>query len=344
MTGEAGGHDATATPPPGPAHPGPAHPGTEQPGPTPGLPEAAVRRLSGGAWSSGLSVADFASCLEMGMEPVGFVQGYAVMQWGTTMVTGGYGGMLGGGMLGAGTYGSGIRQRRGQYVEQWQCPHGFVGAEHRMYGANYELTWLEQRWADGWGLAFGRMVEEAASLGATGVVGVVDDMRPLVGGTTAEFRASGTAIVVAGTPRPTAPFTTYLSGQRLAKLVEAGFAPVAVTATQSAVRMLSYCITQYQLAGTAGSTWYGSTAGGAVGVAPVDQVNRAQAAVRRLARERIRSQLGTDTLQGARLETAEREIGEGDLALQCTLKGNRVRRFKEFDPLADPSPVLRLLT
>lgn len=339
MTGEAGGPGAAATPPPA----------AERPGSEPQLPEAARRRLSGGAWSSGLSVADFASCLEMGLEPVGFVQGYAVMQWGAGMATGGFGGMLGGGafgggMIGGGAFGPGIRQRKGQYVEQWQCPHGFVGTEHRMYGANYEVTWLEQSWASGWGLATGRMVEEATSLGATGVVGVVDDMRPLVGGTTVEFRASGTAVVVPDAAHPPAPFTTYLSGQRLAKLVEAGFAPVAVVGTLSAVRMLGYCITHYQLAGTAVGSWYGTPAGGAVGVGPVDQVNRAEAAARRLARERIRSQLGTDTLHGATLEHAEREIGEGDLAIQCTLKGNRVRRFKEFDPLADPAPVVRLLT
>lgn len=310
-------------------------------GAEPQLPEAAARRLSGGAWSSGLSVADFASCLEMGMDPVGYVQGYAVMQWGNAGMTGAFGG----GMLGGNAFGPGIQRRQGQYVEQWRCPHGFVSAEHRIYGANYELTWFEQSWATGWGLAVGRMVEEAASIGATGVVGVVDGMRPLVGGTTAEFSASGTAIVVPDTARPPTPFTTYLSGQRLAKLVEAGFAPVAVVATLSAVRMLGYCITHYQLAGTAVGGWYGGGAGGgAVGVAPVDQVNRAQAAARRLARERVRSQLGSDALHGATLEHAEREIGEGDLTVQCTLKGNRVRQFKDFDPLPEPAPVVRLRT
>src|SRR5579862_2391416 len=163
-------------------------------------------------------------------------------------------------------------------------------------------------------------------------------------GGTVEFRASGTAVAVPGTPTPPAPFSTYLSGQRLAKLVEAGFAPVSVAATLSAVRMLGYCITHYQLAGTSVGTWYGTTASGAAGVGPVDQVNRAQAAARRLARERIRAQLGHDILHGATLEDTEREIGEGDLAIQCTLKGNRVRRFKDYDPLPDPTPVVRLLT
>ncbi len=306
------------------------------------LPEAATRRLTEGAWTSGLSVADFASCLDMGMRPVGYVQGYAIMQWSWFLSTGGFGTPTGGigGMLGGGwTAGP---QRRGQYLEQWQCPHGFVSAEHRMYGANYELTWLEESWATGWGLAMARMVDEARGLGATGIVGVLDSMRPFVGGMTVEFRASGTAVVVDGAPTPASPFSTYLSGQRLAKLIEAGFAPVSVAATLSAVRMLGYCITHYQLAGANVGTWYGPSAGGVAGVGPVDQVNRAEAAARRLARERVRAQLGADILHGATLERSEREIGEGDLSIQCTLKGTRVRRFKDFDPLPDAAPVVRL--
>ncbi|MGH9028103.1 MAG: heavy metal-binding domain-containing protein [Acidimicrobiales bacterium] len=303
------------------------------------LPEAATRRLAGGAWSSGLSVADFASCLDMGMEPVGYVQGYSVMQWSWFMATGGFG-------MGLGGFGGGLAtspQRQGQYVEQWRCPHGFVSSEHRMYGANYELTWLEDSWATGWGLATTRMIDEAKELGATGVVGVADDMRPLVGGATIEFRASGTAVVVPDAPRPETPFSTYLSGQRLAKLIEAGFAPVSVVATLSAVRMLGSCITHYQLAGSTVGSWYGPAAGGVSGVGPVDQVNRAEAAARRLARERIRSHLGSDILHGATLERSEHEIGEGDLSIQCTLKGTRARRFKAFDPLPDAAPVVRLV-
>ncbi|MGH8988901.1 MAG: hypothetical protein ACRDXC_09960, partial [Acidimicrobiales bacterium] len=103
-----------------------------------------------------------------------------------------------------------------------------------------------------------------------------------------------------------------------------------------------YCITHYQLAGSTVGNWYGSSAGGVSGVGPVEQVNRAEAATRRLARERLRAQLGTDILHGATLERSEREVGEGDLTIQCTLKGTRVRRFKEFDPLPDATPVVRL--
>ncbi|MGH9090138.1 MAG: heavy metal-binding domain-containing protein [Acidimicrobiales bacterium] len=297
----------------------------------PHLPEAAARRLGSGAWSSGLSIVDFASCLSSGMEPLGFVQGFSVMQWswyaGTFSRT--MGGLPG-------------RPAPGQYSEGWQCPHGFVGGEHRMYGYNFEQTWVEESWSTGWGLAYGRMVDEAESLGAHGVIGVVDEMQHLSGTGAAEFRIRGTAVAVPGAPRPSRPFTTLLSGQRLAKLVEAGYVPVSVAAAMSSVQMFGYCITHYQLAGSAAGNWSGSMSGGIAGVHSIVQVGRAQRAARHLARERVRQQLGGDVLHGASVEQFENEIGEGDLAIQCLIRGTRVQRFKDFDPLPEPEPVVRL--
>jgi uncharacterized protein YbjQ (UPF0145 family) len=291
------------------------------------VPEAAGRRLASGAWSSGLSIADFASCLTMGMEPVGFVQGYAVMQWSwysPYSMAGGYGGPPPG--------------SQGRYSESWQCPHGFVGGEHRSYGVNFEQTWVEDNWSTGWQLANTRMIEEAEALGAHGVIGVIDDMRQLAGTGAVEFRINGTAVVVPGATRPPTPFSTFLSGQRLAKLIEAGFAPVAVVAALTSVQMIGYCITHYQLAGTNAGSW----SGGLAGVHPIVQVGKAQRAARSLARERARAQLGDDQLHGATVTQFEQEVGEGDLAIQCSVRGTRVRRFKDFDPLPDPAPVVRL--
>ena len=51
-------------------------------GPQGDLPEAALRRLESDTFSSGLSVPDFAACLELGLQPVSLVQGFCVMQWG----------------------------------------------------------------------------------------------------------------------------------------------------------------------------------------------------------------------------------------------------------------------
>lgn len=308
------------------------------------MPEAAARRLGSGAWSSGLSVPDFASCVAMGMDPVGFVQGFAVMQWSwyansyyRTAGGGGIGGALGGGM--GGMPGP---TARGQYSEGWQCPHGFVGGDHRMYGYNYEQSWVEGNWSKGWALAFNRMVEEATAIGAHGVIGVVDEMHHLAGTGAAEFRIRGTAVVVRGVQPPPSPFTTYLSGQKLVKLIEAGFMPVSLAASLASVQMIGYCITHYQMAGTSAGNWSGGMSGGVSGVHSITQVGKAQRAARHIAREHIRRQLGSDTLHGASMTQFEQEVGEGDLTIQCMIKGTRVRRYKDFDPLPAPEPVVRL--
>ncbi len=297
----------------------------------PALPEAAGRRLGSGAWSSGLSVPDFASCLSMGMDPVGFVQGYAVMQW--SWYASSYVGTLGGPPAPTGA---------GQYSESWQCPHGFVGGDHRMYGFNYEQTWVESNWTNGWTLAYQRMVDEAEAIGAHGIIGVVDDMHHLSGTGAAEFQIRGTAVTVPGADPPPRPFTTFLAGQKLVKLVEAGFVPVSVVASLASVQMMGYCITHYQMAGTTAGNWSGTMSGGLGGVHSITQVGKAQRAARHLARERVRHQLGHDTLHGASLEQFDHEVGEGDLAIQCLIKGTRVRRFKDFDPLPVPDAVVRL--
>ena len=293
------------------------------------LPEAATERLGHGAWSSALSVPDFASTLALGLEPVGFVQGYCVMQWswyqqGTTAP------FLGG-------YGQPVANA-GSYSEVYRCPHGMVSAEHRTFGYNWEQDWLETSWAQGWGLAYQRMMEEAEASGAHGVIGVLDAAAPLAGSSTIEYSIRGTAVVVPDSPRPSRIFSTFLSGARLAKLIEAGYTPVSVVAAMSSVQMIGYCITRYQMSGQANMGWLGSVAG----VASIAQVGKAQSAARHLARAKVRAQLGSDSLHGAHLDQSTREFGEGDMAIQCVIKGTRVRRFKDFNPLPHPTTVVPL--
>src|ERR1017187_10581037 len=111
------------------------------------LPEAAVRRFRSGAFSSGLTVPDFAACLQLGLEPVGPVQGFCVMQWGWYGLNYPY-------RRGISPYGGG----QGGYMESWQCPHGFVSNEHRSWGQNYEQSWIEDAWGQGFGTAYSRML------------------------------------------------------------------------------------------------------------------------------------------------------------------------------------------
>jgi hypothetical protein len=294
------------------------------------------------AFTSGLSVPDFAACLQMGLTPVGYVQGSCVMQWRW------YG--YGGSPYGLGQWGAQSAQRGG-YEQQYSCPHGFVSSEHRMWGQNLEQPWIEDAWRAGFGAACGRMVEEAGALGAHGVVGVSDSWHPLADLGVLEFHVRGTAVRVDGAPIPKgkaasgqdagtdggrAPWTTYLAGQRLAKLIEAGYAPVSVVAAVAAVRVWASCITQY-LSGGSTAMWGGQTNG-----SEITQVAEAQMAVRQLARERVRGLLDSDSLHGADMVTTAREIGEGDADLECILRGNRVRRFKEFEALPPPRPTVRL--
>jgi hypothetical protein len=94
-------------------------------------------------------------------------------------------------------------------------------------------------------------------------------------------------------------------------------------------------MTEYLMEG--GRTW-----GGPTNSQEVDQVSRAHMAVRQLARKRVRQQLHGDALHGAQLQVDKRELSAGDEVIDCTLRGNRMRRFKDFDVVPAPRPTVRL--
>ncbi|HUX05564.1 MAG TPA: heavy metal-binding domain-containing protein [Acidimicrobiales bacterium] len=275
-------------------------------------------------FSSGLSVSDFAACLTMGLEPVGLVQGFCAMQ--------------------SSNYAVGLQRNlspftaQGGYVENYQCPHGMVSGEHRMWGQNYEQRWIEQSWREGFSKALARMLDEATALGAHGVVGVLDSETTLVGAGVIEYHVRGTAVRVAGAPAPTtAPWTTYLAGQRLAKSFEAGFAPVSVVATIASVRVWAYCITEYLMGGGGLGGWSPG-----VGAVEIEQTVRAHGQVRELVRANARDELHGDELHGVQLRVVEHEYERGDLEIQALLRGNRLRRVGAFQALATPQPTVRL--
>lgn len=221
------------------------------------------------------------------------------------------------------------------YFEQYPCPHGIVSAEHRMYGLNYEKTWVEQTFQGALRNASLRLVEEAKALGAHGVVGIVDHSAHHADMASFEISLSGTAIGVPGAPVPAEPFTTFLAGAKLNKLVESGFAPVAIALSVASVSVFASCITEYQLRGSAQWGWGGVPAG------EVDQVARAHEAARQIAREAVRSQLSGDLLHAAKMTVTTNESSEGP-QIEVSLRGNRVRRFSEFEEMEPPRPVVRL--
>lgn len=79
----------------------------------------------------------------------------------------------------------------------------------------------------GYDTALRRLLLEAASLGADGVVGIRLSVEHLPG-EAREFMALGTAVRARSRTRPAAPFSTELPGTDFAKLVMSGWIPVAL--------------------------------------------------------------------------------------------------------------------
>lgn len=279
-----------------------------------------VPPVNSSSFTSGLSVADFAACLDMGLEPVGLAQGFCAVRsspgvspLGTSM-------------------GSALYQpAANDYVANYQCPHGFVSADHRMWGQNYQQTWVERIWRQGFTSAYSRMVAEATALGAHGIVGVFDNVNPLVADGIVEFTIRGTAVRLKGHTTSLAPWSTYLAGQRLAKSFEAGFAPVNIVAAVSSVRVWASCMTVY-LMESAGMMTYGQNPG----TTEIEQIVDARVAARELVRQYVHAQLHGDQLHGVELFIRDHDFGHGDLEIQPVLRGNRVRRYKDFSALTAP--------
>jgi uncharacterized protein YbjQ (UPF0145 family) len=169
-----------------------------------------------GAFTSALSVQEFAAIRSVGFSPVGQVLGSAVYNVGWSYSGCGYyggygysrygggGGFNSGGFSGMGMGGMGGAWSPAPVVDVPAVRQLLEQARHR---------------------AVERMRVEAAGLGGDGVVGV----RLSVGsfyGNGLEFMAIGTAVRADGAKRPKQPFTSDLSGQDFAKLIRAGWVPV----------------------------------------------------------------------------------------------------------------------
>jgi uncharacterized protein YbjQ (UPF0145 family) len=284
--------------------------------------EAPVVPQRTGAWSSALSSAEFAATTALGLEPVGFVQGCSVVSWSFMG--------FGGGAMGSYGYGN-----TGGYSEQFSCPHGFVSAEHRLYGVNYEKTWIEQTWQQAFAGAYARLLADAEALGADGVIGVVERRIHHSENAMLEIALTGTAVRADGPDRPGHVFSTYLAGQKLTKLFEAGLVPVSIAAVLISIGVYESCVTELQLRG-------GSYTWGMAPVGEIEQLSRAERTARSLARSRLREGLGSDSLFGATLQTGEYESAQGP-QIEVTLRGTRVRRFRPFAELPPPVPVVNLV-
>jgi hypothetical protein len=309
------------------------------------LPPEVAGRVGRTAFSSGLSVNDFASCLHLGLRPVALVQGYCVMRWSYTSSYGYYQPYRYGGSPGMAAPASSRYGRPGSYyspgrnaLSSYRCPHYMVSADHRSWGYNLEQAWVSDAWHQGFNLAYGRMLAEAAEAGAHGVIGVVDTERTLIDQSLREFHIYGTAVAAEGASAPSAPadvWTCYLAGPRLAKVFESGFVPTAVTAAMASVRMYAVCVTEIGMRGGY------ARLSGYQAPGPINQLADAQVQARRLVRDRVKAVLGPDNLHGADLRVGTFRAGEDDLEVYALLRGSRIRRQHPADPMPAPQITLR---
>jgi len=169
--------------------------------------------------------------------------------------------------------------------------------------------------------ALGRMRQEAAALGADGVVGVrLTEER--MEGQKREFMALGTAVRSRGRQRPERPFTTDLAAQDLAKLLGAGWVPAGI------IYGLSIAVRH--------DDWRTNTAlspfAGNIEVAGYTElITHVRAAARNDFAAQV-ARLGADAalMTGLRSRMWKVEVGENhtDHAAECIVTGNAIAKFK----------------
>jgi uncharacterized protein YbjQ (UPF0145 family) len=311
------------------------------------LPEAAVARLhsgagAGGSWTSDLSVAELSAVRRVGFRPVGMVVGMSVYQialqgvgpsyfglpstgWGTLGTMGGQ--AMGGQGMGAGWSPAGFRG----FFKGYPCTHAVYGLGHA-YGVNYEDLYYEQALTDTFRLSLERLQAEATALGAHGVVGVrhtLTDLQVASSAPVVELKMVGTAIVRPGAPLLDRPFTSHMSGQQFAKLLDTGRVPAGLVFGVGAVRSQGGCVGM-----TSQSSW-----SGAEFVQRSEAVQQAQRIATGEIEDRA-SALG-DQVVGVDVSLSMRESGESAMASMYAI-GTAVRHFRNHDDVPVPTVLLRL--
>jgi uncharacterized protein YbjQ (UPF0145 family) len=211
-------------------------------------------------------------------------------------------------------------------LKTYRCPHSNFSERHRKVGQTHAQPFVENSFARGFGAAYSRMIEEAVQAGAHGVIGVVDRTNTILGDQIREFHVYGTAVEVEG-EKGGSVWSTYLAGQKLVLLRQAGYSPVAIVAAMASIRVNEVCTTSVLMHGG----W--DRQGVITPDMEITQMSEAHMAVRRRARENIGSCLRQASpegglLHGVSTDITEREVGEADRELTCLLRGNAVREHE----------------
>jgi uncharacterized protein YbjQ (UPF0145 family) len=279
-----------------------------------GLPVTATERLSdkSGTFTSDLSVDEMVVLREVGYQPLGLVMGASVYRLANQ-----YGWQY------YGTFGGG-------WSRQYPCPHGYYHD-----GARSGYNWEHRGYSAGMGearqRAISRLMAEATALNAAGVAGVRITLSRLPDTyDTIEFKVIGTALSIPGEPTPAQPFTCNLSGQDLAKLLRAGYAPVHLAFGACSIEVDPGCATEWQMM-SAGNT-------------EIHQHSDAVVQLQDLAMTRLVDEArhaGADGLVGVEIARSTHELSNEVLLMDLVITATAVRRFEMVDVAASP-PLLMM--
>jgi uncharacterized protein YbjQ (UPF0145 family) len=308
------------------------------------LPLEAQRRLAmqrgDGAFTSTLTVDELRAIRSAGFTPVGQALGSCVYQIGYTgMWNCGYWGPRGGlGGWGGGGWGgpAGPTASPG-----WQPSTGWGGGRGRWGGAMasvvVEAPGLRQSLYEARTRAMERMRQEAALLGADGVVAVRLIVAPFPAGGL-EFQAIGTAVRADGAVHAPQPFLSDLSGQEFALLMHAGWVPCALVLGITVVVRHDDWATYQQT-----RSWTNQEVAGYT-----ELVHAARAGVRETLREDCARHGGSAVVvRNMTLRIHERECAAvesgNDHVVEAMMIGTAIVPFRSADEVPPPAiPVLRL--
>lgn len=301
---------------------------------------SAVTPFEQKGWTSSLSVAEMTAIHQAGFEARGLVMGSSVYQLGYNYSPyygygrSGLGGPMGGmGGMGGWNAGGGFSGWSRTYAPDGSAGSGGwggygvggMGLAQNAFSFSWERVVFEEGIQEAARLAIERMTEEAASLGAHGVVGTrlqFQRMEGLASGI--EFMAVGTAVLRPGAQPLAHPFTSNLSGEDFYKLIVGGWVPVSLAVGAGSVA----CTTRTLY----GGAWY-----------ELQPCSEAMQMSTRIAVERLGTpHVGADTVVGTTVAFSINLEEESTLVFETVLTGTSVKHFGPGALANLPLPVMRL--
>ncbi len=173
-----------------------------------------------------------------------------------------------------------------------------IGWQRQPIYTSAEMTALTYAQTHARTLALGRLQQEAALLGAHGVVGVRLTRRPAAWGERLlEFTAQGTAVALGNQAPPAKPFLSALSGQDYFALRQVGTVPVGFAFGTCVYYHVASYTTQWA---TQGGMWVGNT--------ELTDYTQAVYTARHLAMHRLSEEAAREGAHGVVGVTIEHEI------------------------------------